>query len=238
MSPDQKTLAFDIETAKVLPEGVQDLLAHRPLGISCAATITSDGFIQRWYGKQTDGTPAPQMSVEAAGELVQYLAESVEKGYQIVTWNGLGFDFDILAEESGEIEICKQLALDHIDMMFHVFCLNGYGLSLAKAAAGMGVAGKHKGMPGSLVPKYWQAGRHDEILDYVVQDVRMTLTLFEAGNRRRALRWISNRGVAQFLPLPHGWVSVRKALEHPEPDTSWMRNPWRREKFAGWLFRA
>ena len=31
---------------------------------------------------------------------MQYLATQVENGYTIVTWNGLGFDFDILAEES------------------------------------------------------------------------------------------------------------------------------------------
>lgn len=35
--------AFDIETAKVLPAGVDDILAHRPLGIACAAVAFSDG---------------------------------------------------------------------------------------------------------------------------------------------------------------------------------------------------
>ena len=34
---DRKYLVFDIETAKVLPDGEQDIKAHRPLGIACAA---------------------------------------------------------------------------------------------------------------------------------------------------------------------------------------------------------
>ena len=44
------------------------------------------------------------MSQQEAAGLVEYLAAQVEHGYTIVTWNGLGFDFDILAEESGMLE--------------------------------------------------------------------------------------------------------------------------------------
>ena len=32
----RRYLAFDTETAKVLPEAVRDVLEHRPLGIACA----------------------------------------------------------------------------------------------------------------------------------------------------------------------------------------------------------
>ena len=38
-----KLLAFDLEIAKPLPEGCTDWKAHSPLGISCAATLRSDG---------------------------------------------------------------------------------------------------------------------------------------------------------------------------------------------------
>jgi hypothetical protein len=49
----------------------------------------------------------------------------VRARYTIVTWNGTGFDFDILAEESGMLAECKGLAVNHVDMMFHVLCRLG-----------------------------------------------------------------------------------------------------------------
>ena len=38
----RKYVAFDIETAKILPENFGDLHDHRPLGITCMATWCSD----------------------------------------------------------------------------------------------------------------------------------------------------------------------------------------------------
>ena len=37
-----KYLSFDIEIAKDLPDGMADLMAYRPLGLTCAATLASD----------------------------------------------------------------------------------------------------------------------------------------------------------------------------------------------------
>jgi hypothetical protein len=38
----RRYLAFDIETAKLIPENEPDWKSHRPLGISCAATLLAD----------------------------------------------------------------------------------------------------------------------------------------------------------------------------------------------------
>jgi hypothetical protein len=230
-------LAFDIEIANELPDFTEDWKSYRPLGISCAATLEGDGKPALWHGRTSDSEIANQMSQGEVIKLVQYLEEAAKSGYTIVTWNGLGFDFDVLGEESGMVETCKSLAMDHVDMMFHVFCLKGYGLSLDKAAKGMGLAGKPPGMDGSLAPKYWQEGRKKEVLDYVVQDVKTTLDLALAVERQRRLVWTSNRGYPQKMPLPRGWLPVRDAMQLPLPDTSWMRDPWSREKFTGWLGR-
>ena len=42
--------------------------------------------------------------------LVRYLEDQVAQGYTLLTWNGLGFDLDILAEESGMLPNCRRLA--------------------------------------------------------------------------------------------------------------------------------
>ena len=214
-----KYVAFDLEIAKIMPDDARDFKPYRPLGVTCAGVLSDDGDPVIWHGKTASGTAADQMA----------------RGRTLVTWNGVGFDFDILAEESGMLAECRQLAVDHVDMMFHVFCLQGYPLGLDKAAKGMGLVGKPPGMSGALAPPMWAAGQRQEVLRYLEGDVRTTLALAKAAEEQRALRWVSQRGKPMELRLPHGWLTVRLATALPPPDTSWMSNPWPRSKFTGWL---
>jgi len=230
----RKYLAFDIEIAKDIPNGVSDLMSYRPLGITCAATSTRGGQPRLWHGWDARGGIAGRMTPQEAQELVRYLRQAMENGYTILTWNGVGFDFDILGEESGLVDECRELALDHVDMMFHFFCLNGFPLALNKAAKGMGLSGKSSDVNGALAPKMWAAGRRQEVLDYVAQDSRTVLEVAEAIESQRAISWTSNRGNLNRLPMPR-LLTVREALDLPLPDTSWMRDPWPRRKFVGWL---
>ena len=120
---------FDIETMKDMPEGErwQD---HRPLRVTCAALYAPElGDPITWHGFSPDGDIADQMEPDDLALMVREL-DSLQRhqGFTIVTWNGLGFDFDFLDEESGLQEECQQLALAHIDMMWHVFCKKGYPL--------------------------------------------------------------------------------------------------------------
>lgn len=231
----RKYLAFDIEIAKPLPEGIEDWKSARPLGISCAATLSGDGTITTYHGKTPSGEISDQMDQSETAQLVEHLLTAADSGYTLLTWNGLGFDFDILAEESGQLQSCKDLAWDHVDMMFHIFCLKGYPLGLDTAAKGMGLPGKPPGMTGDKAPIYWAQGRREEVLEYVAQDVRTTLLLGQAAEQHHQLRWTSRSGKQQRLALHAGWLIVRQALDLPEPDNSWMSNPWPRSKFTGWL---
>ena len=231
----RKYCSFDIEIAKEIPDGMDDWKAFRPLGISCAATQQAGEQPKLWYGRTGTGEIADQMSQEEAHQLVLYLYACTREGFTLLTWNGLGFDFDILAEESQLYPECQELALNHVDMMFHLFCSRGFPLGLDRAAKGMGVPGKPFGMSGELAPRYWKEGKRQEVLEYVAQDARTTLLVAQASERAGALRWISNTGKPQTLPLPHGWLTARQALALPIPDNSWMKRPWRREKFTAWL---
>ena len=227
-------LAFDLEISKSFPDGVADWRPYRPFGISCAAT-QSAGESLHWYGKNADGKPADKMSRAEAVQLVEYLQNETASGKTIVTWNGAGFDFDILAEESGLTKACQELALKHVDMMFHFFCKQGYMLGLDKAAKGMGLVGKTAGFSGALAPQYWQSGRRQEVLDYVAQDASTTLSLCQLAEQRGALAWTSSTGKSQSMSLKSGWLTVKDALDLPLPDTAWMKQPIKRSKFTGWL---
>ena len=234
-TPPTRCLAFDIEIARPIPDGAADWSAFRPLGISCAATLTSDRELKLWSGQAPGGGYAPQMSQSELAQLVRHLQGAAAAGYQIVTWNGLGFDFHVMAEESGERAACRQLASDHIDMMFHVFCLKGFAIGLDKAAKGMRLPGKTEGMSGSLAPQLWEQGEYQKVLDYVAQDVATTLQIFQAAEKARRLTWVASTGKIQEVPLPDGWLPAARAMQLPKPDVSWMKNPWSRSKFTGWL---
>jgi hypothetical protein len=235
----RRYLAFDIETAKDVPMEEVDWRQFRPLGIACAATWASDASTPTlWHGRTAEGKPAGCMSWEEAGKLVEHLVEQVRAGFTLLTWNGLGFDLDVLAEESGKLDACRELARQHVDMMFHVFCDRGFPVGLDKAAKGMQVQGKPAGMSGLLAPRLWAEGRHQEVLDYVTQDVRITLDVAQACDRKRAFVWLTRKGTPSRMPLAHGWLSVAEALELPQPDTSWMSSPLRRSNFTRWLGRA
>ena len=232
----RRYLAFDIETAKDVPGEDFDWRPHRPLGISCAATLASDSSdVRLWHGTTTDGAPAQRMTRDDALGLVQYLSGMVEDGLTILTWNGLGFDFDILAEESAALASCQECALGHVDMMFHIVCSLGYPVALDKCAQGMGLPGKPAGMTGFKAPKLWAEGCYKQVLDYVSQDVRTAMQIAQASEHRRRLEWMTRRGSKSGLPLAKGWLTVREALRLPEPDTSWMSNPLTRRSFTAWL---
>jgi hypothetical protein len=235
----RRFLAFDIETAKLLPAVVDDLLAYRPLGIACAAAAASDVPQPLvWHGRDASGHPSARMTSQEAAQLVADLTRLTSQGYTLLTWNGLGFDLDILAEESGQAQACARLAASHVDMLFHALCALGHRISLQKAAEGMGLAGKKAGVSGAEAPAMWAAGRHQEVLDYCQQDVRVTLQLAEACERAHQLAWITQRGSRKHMPLFQGWLTVREAAALPLPDTSWMSDPPSRDRYLGWIRQA
>ena len=233
----QRFLAFDIETAKLLPEQVPDLLSHRPLGITCAAVVDMEGQHQtRWHGRES-GTFAAQMSRVETQALVYDLARFVEEGYTLLTWNGLGFDFNILAEESGLQVECERLALAHVDMMFHVVCSKGFPLALDKVAQGMGLPGKPSGMSGSKAPALWASGHQQEVLDYCVGDCRATVAVARAAEERGGIEWVTMKGSLATMALPNGWLAADQAMKLAFPDTAWMRTPLSRDSFTSWIHR-
>ena len=232
----RKYVAFDIETAAHIANFRGDWRSFRPLGITCAAALASDAEQAAvWHGKNPDGAPAARMSRAEARQLVDRLAALTAEGYTILTWNGLGFDFEVLAEESGDLAACRELALAHVDMMFHVFCNRGYPVALDNAAKALRIPGKPQGMSGFLAPRLWAEGRHQEVLDYVADDVRIALEIARRCEAERRFQWITIQGRRQAMPLARGWLTVRQAIELPEPDTSWMPRPIRRSRFTAWL---
>ncbi len=232
-----KYIGWDIEIAKDLPEGCTDWREYAPLGITCGAASDGEPPAKFWYAKQDGDEPrSGAMDRSEARSMVAGLVAYQRDGYTIVTWNGLSFDFPVLAMESGLHADCVELAMNHVDMMFHVVCVKGFGVGLDTVAKTMKVEGKTEGMTGALAPQMWRDGEFEKVLEYVVQDARSTVLVANACNRIKQMRWITQRGKYASVRLPVGWLTVTEALELPKPDTSWMTDPsiWDRERFLEW----
>jgi len=227
-----KFVAFDLEIATPIPAGATDWRPYRPFGISCAGMfIQGEEKPEVWHG---DGY-AQRMSKIEVCELVQYLQLATARGYAIVTFNGCGFDFEVLAEESGMFDECKELALNHVDIFFQLFCQLGYAPGLDRLCKGMNLGEKPEGINGAAAPQMWLDGRYQEVLDYCAGDVRLTMALALEAKRLGAVRWTSRAGKstgARMLEL----LTVQESLLLPEPDVSWQTGErWTREKFTGWM---
>jgi hypothetical protein len=224
-------LVFDLETELI--QGALDLDRHVPR-ITVAAALTGDGELRTWYERDQDGRATGDLLTrETAQALVSDLLDMDQAGRTIVTWNGAGFDFRVLAHASGMVDACARLAWEHVDMMFWFHCQQGFAIQLAKAAEAVGT-GKTQGLSGADAPRLWVAGEYERVIAYVAQDVRATAAVYEAALRNGGICWTTSYGrvskaAGKLLP-------VREAFQLPLPDTSWMRRPaWPRTKFVGWF---
>jgi hypothetical protein len=232
-----KVIAFDLEIVKEIPDG-SEWRSIRPLGISCASVLANDMALSDlfYHGQQTEPLSG-EMGKGEIQRLITALRSWVMGGYKIITWNGLGFDFDVLAEESGMYEECKELALNHVDMMFQFFCIKGYPVGLDATAKGLGLGGKKGGMSGAFAPILWASPHLKDrlrVLRYVHEDAVATLEVFEKASDLGRIDWITKKGKLSSCWL-NGWKTVKECLELPLPDTSWMDTSLSRENFYAWI---
>jgi hypothetical protein len=222
---------FDLETELI--HGSLDLERNVP-AITIGAMLTGDDELRTWYGQDVSGLATGAfLDREGAQDLVRTLQAHAAAGDTIVTWNGAGFDFRVLAHASGLAAACKELAWAHVDVMFWLHCRKGFSVGLDRAARAVG-SGKAEGMSGADAARMWQEGKYEEVAAYLEQDVRALQAVYEGAVHARSLRWLNTRG---RLSSADGVVcSVREAHALPSPDTSWMRRPpWPRERFVGWM---
>jgi hypothetical protein len=67
------------------------------------------------------------------------------------------------------------------------------------------------------------------------QDASATLALARICEDGGAMKWVTRKGTLARMPLSKGWLTVGDARLLPEPDTSWMTQPLRREAFFRWF---
>jgi hypothetical protein len=240
-------VAFDIEIAKPVPDG-PDILAHRP-GIACAA-LAREGEARAVILFDPAESPdlfdpaTKAMTRDGALRILAAIEDATARGDTLVTWNGAGFDFRLLADETGRQADCARLAMASVDMMFQVLCDRGHPLSLDAALKGAGLqpkmdqvtlrGGEQVHISGVEAPQFWQAGEFAAVAAYCAADAERTAALAAVCQRSRRLAWISQKGKPNEMYLRSGWLTVEQCLALPQPDTSWMTKPMRRADVLAW----
>jgi len=249
-----KMVGFDLEIAEDLPED-GNIDWSVPLGVTCAGLATD--LVQSWVAPDMEGEGyAPRIA--DISKLVDKLVQYRRRGFHIVTWNGMGFDFRVMAQDAKGDDplydrICD-LAWNHIDVAFQMRVEKGYMIGLDTAAKGLRVEGKTEGMSGALAPQMWREGKEaqEQILGYVVQDAQATLNVYKALRTQRILYWTTRAGKrtsSPWVPMlvdafgtPNGIVApwrlltVKEVTQHCTPaDTGWMSfKPTPLEEYYGW----
>lgn len=222
--------AFDLEIVKELPDG-EPWEPHRPYGVACAAIALESDIPggEPSYEFFTDRGP------NVAGRLLCRLTELAET-HAIVGFNSASFDFDVLAEETGDYATCAKLAFDHYDLIHHVLVAVGYKKSLDSCCEGSGIRGKAhavrlndgtllESMSGREAPRMWGAGEHSAVLAYLKEDVRATLELAMAMRSTGKIAWVTASGRPRSSSFPR-LFTVRETMEMRLPNQSWMDPPW------------
>lgn len=232
-----KLLSFDIEISDVFELGAnEDLEKYAPLHISVAATAVHEGEERLWYSSDEQGQPALNLTQQRAHELLEYLEQMQQAGYQVCAWNGLGFDLKWIGHQAKDMALAARIALQSYDPMFQFFNVAGFPVGLAKVAQAMGIA-QQKLMDGADAPKQWRAGNFQQVMDYCLGDCQMTNQIVLAIAKAKKVQWITARGKPSSKPMPR-LKPVAEVLKDPEPDQSWMDTPMPRSKFYQWVSEA
>jgi len=238
-------LAMDLEIGDQFAD-FKEWRDHRPLSITCVGLSyrshveTGDGIEEGtgsvWTDILLDGVGA-YIDKELARDIVRVLHAWTFNGGTLVTWNGLAFELPVLADASGEYDLCKEIALSdrHVDMMFNMFMHLGWNVGLETASIETTGEGKYSGVKGSDAPRLWAAGEHETVLKYVEQDARRTRDLFItlSSSTTPAMRWRTKSGRGQprhARARPDRWNplwSVDQTLKTVEPPevASFMTDP-------------
>jgi hypothetical protein len=232
-----KLLSFDIEISDVFEIGkYDDMEKYAPFNISVAATAIHNGEERVWYSEDEKGHPALNLKRKSAHVLLEYLDEMQQKGFMVCAWNGLGFDLKWIGHQADDVALAARIALKIYDPMFQFFNQTGFPVRLGKVAEGMGIPQK-KLMEGEDAPKQWRAGNHQKVMDYCLGDCQITNLIVCAIQEARQVRWATGRGYISTKPMPR-LKSVAEVIQDPEPDQSWMDNPFPRTKFYKWIQQA
>jgi hypothetical protein len=227
--------AFDLKTDKLIPDN-GDL---SNLGIVCASICKADGTKVSWVPEQNEFR---QYGGSLTQEQVYDVVDFLYKEKKVVTWNGIGFDLQVLYHccKGNDTAVKKliKLAKRHVDIAYCFLCEHGYMISLNR------VPSYDDKVDSKTIPALWSAGRLGQ--DMVIAACRYKSSflacLFDKVASKRRLEYLSKAGAPLFwtpILFKDRPLSVKNASVLDLPDNSFlpedMQEMFRRDRFVGWI---
>ena len=230
---DYPHLFLDIELCDNIPDG-WDRDNPSSLDIACICVMTIDSQL-------TENTVVHQNEGKAmTHEQIQVVCNQVKdicnQGGKFITWNGLGFDMQLLDKIDNTL---KQLILSehHIDLMFHFTRKKGYMIGLNKVSQGFSIG--EKTMTGLDAVKLWAKGEFQKVIDYNIKDVELLRDIYYKVIETSKIKWLSGNHNICYLNVDTSQLSVGNSLNIPRPsdkDISWMTKE--HKQICEWAWRV
>lgn len=172
-------LVLDIETQKLVQEvGGWDHVDQLGISIACAYDSKSDEFMA-----------FRENEIKA---LIELCEERLVVGYNI-----RGFDLPVMVPYGLDIR-----RLDVFDIMYDLETLTRQRFLKLEAVA-RGTLGTGKSADGLQAVEWWRKGEIQKIIDYCMQDVKVTRDVFQFGRRNGLVR--IQRSEEKIVEVPVQW---------------------------------
>jgi len=172
-------LVLDIETQRLVQEvGGWDHVDKLGISVACAYDSKSDQFLS--------------FQEKDMKNLIELCYERLVVGYNI-----RGFDLPVMVPYGLEIS-----RLDTFDIMYDLEALTRQRFLKLEAVA-RGTLGTGKSADGLLAVEWWKAGQIQKIIDYCMQDVKVTRDVFQFGRQNGFVR--IQRSEANTTQVPVMW---------------------------------
>lgn len=160
-------LVIDVETQKLAQDvGGWDHIDKLGISVACAYDSKSDQFLA--------------FRENELKTLIDLCQDRLVVGYNI-----RGFDLPVMAPYGIDAETMKNL--DVFDIMYDLETLTRQRFLKLEAVA-RGTLGTGKSADGLLAVEWWKAGEIDKIIEYCIQDVRVTRDIFQFGRQNGFVR--------------------------------------------------
>jgi DEAD/DEAH box helicase domain-containing protein len=160
-------LVFDIETQRLVQEvGGWDHIDKLGISVACAYDSKSDKYLT-FTEKQH-----PHPGCGTIEDLISLCEERLVIGYNI-----RGFDLPVLVPYGLNIQ-----KVDAFDIMYDLEALTRQRFLKLETVA-RGTLGTGKSADGLQAVEWWKAGKIQPIIDYCLQDVKVTRDIFQFGRQ-------------------------------------------------------
>lgn len=172
-------LVLDIETQRLVQEvGGWDHIDKLGISVACAYDSKTDKFLA--------------FREEELKKLIELCEERLVVGYNI-----RGFDLPVMVPYGLEIK-----RIDTFDLMYDLEALTRQRFLKLEHVA-QGTLGTGKSADGLLAVEWWKKGEIQKIIDYCMQDVKVTRDVFQFGRQNGFVR--IQRSEDKIVQVPVQW---------------------------------